>query len=100
MPYANPVKQKHVQHLCYLRDKSGYRSRGAKRRKQRILWYQKMMKGRSCFYCQESCIACLDWHHLDPAEKVCEVSKMVKDFHPYKNIFAEMKKCVVLCANC
>jgi hypothetical protein len=40
----------------------------------------------------------LDFHHLDPATKAKPVSKM--ESSSYKQIVAEINKCVVLCKNC
>lgn len=42
----------------------------------------------------------LDFHHLNPSEKVGNVSEMVGNGLPLELIFDEIRKCIILCANC
>lgn len=39
-----------------------------------------------------------DFHHLSPSTKIDTISNMLKN--PTSKIIAELKKCVMLCANC
>ena len=66
------------------------------RQKNREKFYEFKSKF-SCSECGESHIACLDFHHLDPNEKEGSISKMIST--PIK-LEKELKKCIVLCANC
>lgn len=50
-----------------------------------------------CSDCGENDGACLDFHHLDPDEKRDTVSRL--KFFKVK-VKEEIKKCIVLCANC
>lgn len=52
-----------------------------------------------CAFCDESEVCCLDFHHLDPAQKESSVSYL--RFAKSKDrMLAEMRKCVVVCSNC
>jgi hypothetical protein len=91
------------------RQRKNYRAKHVKefkaqRRKDNSTWKAKQheilhdYKRTHPCACGESEIACLDFHHINPAEK---------DFHMTKvgsvssaRIQAEILKCVVLCANC
>lgn len=66
------------------------------RRKVRLQRY-KVAKG--CAHCGYRVHAeALEFHHLNPAEKDSEVYRLVS--RPLPVLFAEIRKCVVLCANC
>jgi len=52
-----------------------------------------------CTQCGFSHIAALDFHHTNPNEKENLVSKLVSS-GCYAAAMEEVKKCVVLCANC
>jgi predicted HNH restriction endonuclease len=41
----------------------------------------------------------LDLHHIDPNNKVTDVSKIISS-KGIKDLIEEIKKCIVLCANC
>ena len=56
-------------------------------------------KKGGCIICGEKELVCLDFHHLDSSEKDFGIGKQ---FHikQFSKIEEEIKKCVVLCANC
>ena len=56
--------------------------------------------GLKCLDCSESDPACLDFHHLIPAYKVLEVSKMIRGGYSEGVILQEIAKCSVLCSSC
>jgi predicted HNH restriction endonuclease len=56
----------------------------------------KAKKGCSC---GESRSACLDFHHRDPSTKVASISKLLV-LGRLKDLWEEIEKCDVLCANC
>ena len=65
-------------------------------RKQRIV---KTMGGK-CFLCgYNKNIQALEMHHLNPLEKEFTFSN-TKQYHNWEELCEEMKKCVLLCANC
>ena len=59
--------------------------------------YQYLLK-HPCSICNESRVACLHFHHINPDNKKFTIScNMGKS---WENIKKEIDKCIVLCANC
>ena len=56
-------------------------------------------KKSGCIICGESELVCLDFHHVNQEDKSFEIGNY---FHikPIKVVEEEIKKCVILCANC
>ena len=55
--------------------------------------------GGECWSCKgEFPVSVFDFHHLDPAQKDVEVSKLT--FKPWDEVVAELDKCALLCSNC
>lgn len=63
-------------------------------------WFRNYKKTLKCSKCPEKHPACLDFHHLNPADKTDTVIRLVHNGASKDRILAEMAKCVVLCANC
>jgi hypothetical protein len=53
----------------------------------------------SCVKCGQNHPATFDFHHVDRATKEYSVNALVKN-RAFKKAIEEVKKCVVLCANC
>jgi hypothetical protein len=53
----------------------------------------------SCVKCGQNHPATLDFHHIDRSTKEASVNKLIK-YRAFKRAMEEVKKCVVLCANC
>jgi len=53
----------------------------------------------SCVKCGQNHPATLDFHHIDSSTKEASVNKLIKN-RAFKRAMEEVKKCVVLCANC
>jgi formylmethanofuran dehydrogenase subunit E len=66
-------------------------------KKKKWLWDHKEAVG--CVTCGESNPKCLDYHHLYPDKKKFSIGSVPSSIPTYA-IIIEMKKCVVLCANC
>jgi len=62
------------------------------------LKFNNWRKTLKCSRCEESDYACLEFHHCNPSEKEMNIRKMVA--RGIKSVLSELKKCVVLCANC
>lgn len=62
------------------------------------VWINGFKSERGCQLCPERDYRCLDFHHLDPKDKSATVSKMYA--YSKEAIMREIKKCVILCANC
>nr|WP_083893854.1 hypothetical protein [Halovivax asiaticus] len=56
-------------------------------------------KSGGCTRCSEERAACLDYHHTGE-DKSMSVSQLVANNRPKGEVRREMKKCVILCANC
>jgi hypothetical protein len=52
-----------------------------------------------CAQCGFSHIAALDFHHEDPTTKEYDVNRLISNGQ-FKKAEEEIKKCIVLCANC
>lgn len=68
------------------------------KKKARLAWvnFKATLK---CTICGEDHPAALDFHHKDPATKNQAVSWYLKNSQ-FTKAKKEMKKCIVLCANC
>lgn len=66
---------------------------------KREKWYKDFKKNLYCQECGETFAPCLHFHHKDPSKKEFSISMKCKSWST-KRIKLEMKKCVVLCANC
>jgi len=53
----------------------------------------------ACVKCGQNHPATLDFHHIDSSTKEASVNKLIK-YRAFKRAMEEVKKCVVLCANC
>ena len=64
------------------------------------IWVHRIKDGRGgCSDCGESDLACLDFHH-ETGEKDDTVARMIADGRPKDIVRSEIRKCIVLCANC
>ena len=56
--------------------------------------------GGRCLHCgYNQCVAALEFHHCDPADKVFALSKG-NLLRPWPVLLIEVEKCDLLCANC
>jgi len=53
-----------------------------------------------CIVCGEKDPDVLDLHHRNPKEKYMTISAMINSFRSMVEIWKEIEKCDVLCANC
>lgn len=56
--------------------------------------------GKRCELCGETHPACLDFHHVDQAQKLFGITEAVTRGYSDSVIWAEIAKCRVLCSNC
>ena len=61
--------------------------------------FQEYKKTLSCYFCTEAEPCCLHFHHKDPKEKDLEIANAARRWS-WKHLLEEIKKCVVVCANC
>ena len=103
MPYKDPEFKK-----AYHKEQSRkYYEKNKEKVKARITIHKArgkekwdLFKGSlHCARCSENHIACMDFHHIDPADKEYSVSALISS-KMFTKAYKEIKKCIVLCANC
>jgi transposase len=108
-----PGQQKHIVSQCphhgltefQLRSSGGYRclkcrSEAVTRRRRRVKQLLVEDAGGACRACGYSdCIAALQFHHIEPADKKFALS-LRGVTRSLASAQAEAKKCILLCANC
>ena len=67
--------------------------------KARVLVYEFKL-GNPCNDCGETDPIVLEFNHLAPEDKRGHVSEMVNNGYSERTIMDEIRKCVILCANC
>lgn len=96
-------KQCHTEYKrqYYLDNVNGYKDKIKQRNKELIIWFTKLKEKLICELCGENHIACLDFHHISPKEKLAGVSELVYTIRASKEkILREINKCKVVCKNC
>lgn len=103
MPYKDPIKRKEKSkehsRKYYEKNKEKVKALSAATRAGGKEKWDLYKGSLHCARCSENHIACMDFHHIDPSEKEYEVSKLVSN-GMYTKAYKEIKKCIVLCANC
>lgn len=103
MPYKDPEKRREANRKAsakyYENNKQKViKASAAVRRKTRAQW-QEFKKTLSCIQCGENHPATLDFHHVIRSKENRKVHRLISNAH-WKAVHEELKKCVVLCANC
>jgi len=89
---AKQWKASYYKHADYYRNKRKQQSKEVR------TWLQEYKKSLKCSLCDESEPCCLDFHHQEKKER--KVVARINEFSSIKKIQEEIKKCIVLCANC
>lgn len=64
-------------------------------------WIADLKSQSGCVKCNEDDPRCLDFHHVNPADKEFSIAGAVgRSTFNRDKILAEISKCEVLCANC
>ena len=61
---------------------------------------QELKSQYSCAKCGDKRGYVLDFHHINPSEKENTIARMTSNNYELIKVYDEIKKCVVLCANC
>ena len=104
-------KGKSYQYLCkdcnkfnlkqhYKNNKPKYLVKNKLRKKKCIKWWKEFKSQFICTRCGESHQACIDFHHINKNNKKYNIAHMVGRGLSIERIKIELKKCIVLCANC
>jgi hypothetical protein len=83
-------------------EKNKDRAKGSVKRRRREIrdWLKTAKADLRCSRCQESHVACLDFHHRERTEKEIAVALVIQQGWSMKRILEEIAKCEVLCSNC
>ena len=81
----------------YLEHKEYYKDKAAKYKAKKNEEFNSLRATLKCAICGEDRHWCLDFHHINPEEKEASVVKLKESPRKLKE---ELKKCIVLCANC
>src|SRR6202008_4901923 len=84
----------------YYRNKEHARSKVKERRNSLRQWLQEKKSKLKCTICDETHIATLDFHHIDPSKKDICLGRTIRNGWAIEKIETEIAKCIVLCANC
>lgn len=99
----NPEEYKKTRREWYQKNKETELKRlrvSNKRREKRVLsWLQDYKKSHGCCRCPENEPVCLDFHHKDGEYKEGNIASKYKSWSQ-ERLEKELKKCVVICANC
>jgi hypothetical protein len=81
-------------------DRAAYMRQAVKNRRKKLREMARASMGGKCMICgYEKCQRALSFHHLDPSKKEFDLpSKGLT--RSWKRIEEEIKKCVLVCANC
>ena len=76
---------------------NGHMKQVYKKKKDEI---QEMKANIACAKCGENRGYVLDFHHIDPETKIDTVARLTSNTYNIEKVKEEIKKCIVLCANC
>jgi len=103
MPYKDPKvkaeKQKTYANTYYANNKAAIIAASKASAKVYKDQWRSFKATLSCMQCGQNHPATFDFHHVDSNTKEAAVNKLVKN-RAFKRAMEEVKKCVVLCANC
>lgn len=84
----------------YQKNKEQYLEHSRNQKNRARIFVNKIKNENKCLFCRESDFSCLDFHHKNPNEKDIDISVLIKNHASIETLSNEIKKCVVLCANC
>lgn len=87
-------------HQHYLNNKKYYKEKKIKYVKENNRRVNEL-KNKSCEDCHAKYPSfVMDFHHKNEKEKEDNISKMIKNGVSFEKILEEIKKCILVCANC
>lgn len=100
LAYKNKEDQRAAERRWYAKNSDKIKAKTAKRRKEIHDWYIEFKSTLVCSRCGENHPACIEFHHVDKAEKEYNISQMGISGFSRERILEEMSKCIILCSNC
>ncbi len=81
-------------------DRAVYMRETVKKRRKKLREMARASKGNKCILCgYDKCKRALSFHHIDPSNKEFDLSTKGLT-RSWERIEKEIKKCVLVCANC
>ena len=81
-------------------DRAEYMRMAVKRRRKKLREMARGSRGNKCAVCgYDKCQRALNFHHIDPSKKEFDLASRGLT-RSWKKIEEEIKKCVLVCANC
>lgn len=103
MPYKNPkvkkTKQKTYANTYYINNKATVIAASKASAQSYKNQWRSFKATLACVQCGQNHPATFDFHHIDSSTKEASVNKLIKN-RAFKRAMEEVKKCIVLCANC
>ncbi len=104
-PYKDPKRRSDYQreyhkNIWYPAHRQDRIDRSRRKREELVEWYREYKKTLKCADCGQTHPATLEFHHLDPAKKEVNISRLIATSSSLRRLKEEMAKCIVLCANC
>ena len=103
MPYKDPkvkqTKQKTYVNTYYEKNKATIIAASTASAKAYKDKWRSFKATLSCVQCGQNHPATFDFHHINRDTKEASVNELIKN-RAFKRAMEEVKKCVVLCANC
>lgn len=93
-------KRREYDRRWYREHKVTYNKVKSRRKIELRQWFDGFKAILKCYLCNENHIACLDFHHINPADKEISIADAVRKGWGKTRILKEIAKCKVLCANC
>lgn len=84
----------------YKNNKKYYIEKAIKYKQKDRKWLDDYKKNLKCSRCEFNHFAALDFHHIDSSTKLFSIANSILRGYSKKKILEEIKKCIVLCANC
>ena len=81
----------------YRLHKEQYKEKAAAYKRKKTKELEEFKSTLKCEICGENRPWCLDFHHTNPEEKEGEIAKLIES---PRRMQEEIKKCIVVCANC
>ena len=96
----NKDKLRKYRREWYAKNRTHAKEKIMERRARMRTWLQEHKSELKCSKCGESHIACIEFHHRNPAKKEINVSAAINQGWSKKRILLEISKCTVYCSNC
>ena len=100
MPNKDPIVNRETQRRWYKNNRDKGCANTKLQREKKLKWFRELKLNYRCIVCGEDEPYCIDFHHLDPKNKLFGVGATNAQRYPKQKILDEIKKCVPLCSNC